>query len=194
MGCLMMPYAGTTINGCDCPGDAPASGVLIDGDIPSIDTTQRGTWASGLFVVNTTGRTSFRIGFQFNHFFYLGNVSIAYFDCGIWNTGFSSVSVNTSQVFPLFLAAAVENIGTLTLDNDVSQDCISLRTVSIQGRPTEAFSQYFVEFLFPSGSSPHWIHLGEISFSDTIVDIPTVGSDVTTTMRGDHNIIIIYYG
>ena len=39
VGCLMMPYAGTTINGCDCPGDTPASGVLIDGVIPSIDTT-----------------------------------------------------------------------------------------------------------------------------------------------------------
>ena len=192
-----MPYAGTiaTINGCDCPGDAPASGVLIDGDIPSIDTTQRAeTWASGLFVVNTTGRTSFRIGFQFNSFFYLRHVSIAYFDCGIWNTGFSSVYVNTSQIYPLFVDQAVENIGTLTLDHDASHGCTSLRTISVQAQPTAAFNQYFVEFFFPSDLSPHWVHLGEISFSDTIVDIPTVGSDVTTTMTGDNNIIIIYYG
>ena len=173
-----MPYAGTTINGCGCLGNQ-ASSVLIDGDIPSINTTQRGTWASGLFVVNTTGRTSFRIGFQFNSFFYLRHVSIAYFDCGIWNTGFLSVNVYSSQIFPIFVAAAVENIGTLTLD-DVSQDCTSLRAISVQARPTAALNQYFVEFFFPSDSSLHWVHLGEISFSDTTAP-PTAGSDSTTT-------------
>ena len=52
MSCVMMPISGTTINGCDCPGSTPANGVLIDGDIPSIDTTQSGTWASQMFVVN----------------------------------------------------------------------------------------------------------------------------------------------
>ena len=56
--CVMMPISGTTINGCDCPGTTPVSGVLIDGDIPSIDTTQHGTWASGLFVVNRNGQDS----------------------------------------------------------------------------------------------------------------------------------------
>ena len=61
----MMPISSTTINGCDCPGSTtPVSGVLIDDDIPSIDTTQRGTWASRLFVVNRNGQDSFVIGFR----------------------------------------------------------------------------------------------------------------------------------
>ena len=62
----MMPTSGSTINGCDYPGTTAASGVLIDGDIPSIDTTQPGTWANGLFVVNRNGQDSIVIGLQFS--------------------------------------------------------------------------------------------------------------------------------
>ena len=40
--CVMIPYSGSNINGCDCPGATPVSGFLIDGVIPSIDTTQVG--------------------------------------------------------------------------------------------------------------------------------------------------------
>ena len=96
VGCLMMPVTGSTTNGCDCTGDTPASGVLIDGVIPSIDTTQRGTWASQLFVVNRNGRASFTIGFQFSSFISLRHVSISYLNCGIWNTGLSSINVRPS--------------------------------------------------------------------------------------------------
>ena len=47
--CVMMPITGTAVNGCDCPGSTPVSGVLIDGVIPSIDAAQCGTWARELF-------------------------------------------------------------------------------------------------------------------------------------------------
>ena len=50
----MIPISGN-INECDCPGTTPAIGVLIDDVIPSIDTTQCGTWATELFVVNRNG-------------------------------------------------------------------------------------------------------------------------------------------
>ena len=62
--CVMMPIGGTAANGCDCPGSTPVSGVLIDGVIPSIDTTQRGTWARELFTANRNGQNSIRIGFE----------------------------------------------------------------------------------------------------------------------------------
>ena len=58
--CVMMPISSTTINGCDCPGTDPVSGVLIDGVIPSIDTTQQ-RWASELFTVNRNGQDSTEI-------------------------------------------------------------------------------------------------------------------------------------
>ena len=65
--CVIMPYTGTAINGCDCPGiiSGPVNGTLIDGVTPSIDTTQTGTWASELFTVCRNGRDSIMIGFHF---------------------------------------------------------------------------------------------------------------------------------
>ena len=93
-GCVMMPISGTITNGCDCPGTTPVSGVLIDGVIPNIDTTQHGTWASELFVVNRNGQDSFMIGFQFEDSFFLRHVEVVYLDCQIWRTGLSSVNIN----------------------------------------------------------------------------------------------------
>ena len=29
--CIMMPISGTAIDGCDCPGNTPVNGTLIDG-------------------------------------------------------------------------------------------------------------------------------------------------------------------
>ena len=76
----MMPPTGT-LNGCDCPESLSTSvnGVLIDDVIPSIDTTQHGTWATELFVVNRNGQDSFTIGFQFNIDIHLRGVEVTYF-------------------------------------------------------------------------------------------------------------------
>ena len=42
--CVMMPIPGTTTNACDCPGTTPAAtGDLVDGITPYIDTNQNGT-------------------------------------------------------------------------------------------------------------------------------------------------------
>ena len=184
MGCLIMPYAGTTINGCDCPGVAPASGVLIDGDMPTIDTTQRETWASGLFVVNVTGRNSIWIGFEFGIQFFLRNVELTYLDCAIWGTGINAVNVHISPLYPAFLSLG--NIGTFSLVDSL-QSCISLRTISIPVQPTQSSSIYFLEFVFISGSSIHtltWLHLAEVTFSDTAptsTSTTTAAAATTTT-------------
>ena len=176
-----MPLSGTTINGCDCPGTASVSGVLIDGVIPSIDTTQRGTWASELFVVNRNGQDSFTIGFQFSSSFLLRRVEVIYLDCPVWGIGSSAVNVYSSNLFPAFLTAASTNIGTLSLAENTDQNCSSLRTISIPLQPTIASLMYFVEFTF-GGSSIwpiSWLHLAEIRFSDVS---PTTGIPTTTGM------------
>ena len=172
------------ISTCDCPGDTPVNGVLIDGVIPSIDTT-RGTWASQLFVVNRNGRTSFNIGFQFNYPFYLRHVSVAHLDCGVWNTGFSTVNVYASHTYPAFVTAAADNIGTLSFDDDMSQSCTSLSTISISVQPREAVDIYFIEFSYPSNSPLNWLHVGEISFSDTA---PTTSATETITSTSSKSI------
>ena len=112
MSCVVMPISGTTINGCDCPGSTPASGVLIDGDIPSIDTTQSGTWASQLFVVNRNGQDSIMIGFQFSDPFFLRGVEITFFHCPIQAIGISSVKIYSSFLFPRFISIASDHGGT----------------------------------------------------------------------------------
>ena len=120
MSCVMMPIGGSTINGCDCPGSTLASGVLIDGNIPSINTTKNGTWASQLFVVNRNGQDSFVIGFQFSDPFFPRNVEVTYLDCPIWAAGVSTVNVYSSFIFPTFLSSASTNIGALSLIGDTS--------------------------------------------------------------------------
>ena len=167
--CIMMPISGTFINGCVCPGTTPVSGVLIDGVIPSIDTTQRGTWASELFVVNRNGRDSFVIGFEFSSYFFLRNIEVAYFDCQKWGAGVSTVNVNFSYAFPSFSIGASTNIGRLSLIEDTSQNCTSLRTVSIPVQPTGSNNIYYIHFTFEGGTSIRpldWLHLAEIRFSD----------------------------
>ena len=102
VGCIMMPIGGSTINGCDCtcPGSStPVAGVLTDGVIPNIDTTQRGTWTSELFVVNRNGQDSFMIGFVFSNSFLLRHVEATYFNCQIWGFGFNIYSSNVFLPF-----------------------------------------------------------------------------------------------
>ena len=184
MSCVMMPIGGSTINGCDCPGSTPSNGVLIDGDLPSIDTTQRGTWASQLFVVNRNGQDSFVIGFKFSDPFYLRDVEVTHFDCPIWAAGVTTINVYSSFAFPTFSLAASTNIGALSLVSDLALNCSSLRTVSVPCQPSESANNYFIEFSFAGGSSVNslnWLHLGEIRFSDVLLTPPTI----TTTITGE---------
>ena len=184
MSCVMMPISGTTINGCDCLGSTPASSVLIDREIPSIDTTQRGTWASQLFVVNRNGQDSFVIGFSFNDPFFLRDIQVTYFDCPLWAAGVSTINVYSSFIFPTFSLAAFSNIGALSLVGDTALNCTSLRTVSVPCQPTESVSIYYIEFSFAGGSSVNqlnWLHLGEIRFSDALLTPPTTATITSTT-------------
>ena len=171
-----MPIPGTTTNACDCPGTTSgqaASGVLVDGNIHSIDTTQHGTWANGLFIVNRNRQNSIMIAFQFEGPFYLRNVQVIYLDCQQWETGVSTVKISYSYIFPGFGASF--NIGTLSLNNDTIQNCTSLRTISIPVQPEASANNYIITFSL-AGTSVHplnWLHLAEIRFSDVVPATPT---------------------
>ena len=178
--CVMIPYSGSNINGCDCPGAiAPVSGILTDGVIPSIDTTQSGTWASELFVVNRNIQDSFMIGFQFSGTIILRNVEISYLNCPIWGTGLTAVNVYSSFLFPTFSSAASTNIGILSLTNDLIASCTSLGTIFIPLQPITSTDNYFIEFTFGgSNANPiNWLHLAEIRFSD----VTPITNLITTT-------------
>ena len=158
----------SAVNGCDCPGTNPANGVLIDGVIPSIDTTQHGTWASELFIVNRNEQDSFMIGFEFRDDINIKRIEVAYLDCQIWGTGTSAIEVYSSYVFPEFIQGASNRIGELSLINDIVQSCISFTTVIIPTRSMDS-SNFYVKFSFTGVSSVrplNWLHLAEIRFSD----------------------------
>ena len=163
----MMPYSGTAINGCDCLGSAPVNGTLIDGVIPSIDTTQQG-WARELFTVNRNGQDSIEIGFQFLSEFYLREIEIVLFQCSILGIGITGVNIYSSFFFPTFISAASTLLATLSFLP--SDNCRFLSTLSIPIQPPMAPSNiYFIEFLFTGGSSVlqfNWLYVGEIRFSD----------------------------
>ena len=181
-----MPISGTTINGCDCPASTPASGVLIDGDIPSIDTTQHGTWARELFTVNRNGQDSIMIGFRFraNLEFDLRGIEIVLFHCPVQGIGVTGINVYTSAVFPAFISTASSLL--VTHSSLPSDNCQSLSTISIPIQPPMAASEfYFFEFLFTGGSRVNqlnWLHLGEIRFSD---EAPTPITTPTTESEGE---------
>ena len=184
----MMPISGTAINGCDCPGNTPVSGVLIDGVIPSIDTLQRGMWARELFTVRRNGRESIIIGFKLSSEIGLQGVEVTLFNCPVQGIGITGVKVYSSFLFPQFLNTASTLL--VTYNSPPSDNCLSLSTISIPIQPPMASSDlYFIEFLFTGGSSIHqlnWLHLGEIRFSDeppTIVTstAPIAGMTETTT-------------
>ena len=167
-------------NGCDCLGTAPVNGTLIDGVIPSTDTTQRGIWARELFVVNRNGQDSFTIGFEFNSSYLLRYVQVIYLDCLVWGIGSSAVNVYSSNIFPAFLTAASTNIGMLSLaENILIKDVLPSELF----HPTISMAFYFIEFIFGGSSTCtiNWLHLAEIRFSDVAptVIMPTTLSKLT---------------
>ena len=136
--CVMTPYGGSTINGCDCPGNFLVSGVLIDGVIPSIDTQNGGTWASELLTVNRNGQDSIMIGFQFLSEFDLRGTEIAIFHCSVVAIGITGVKIYSSFAFPHIFSEASSLL--VTFNSLLSDNCQSLSTLSIPVQPPMTFN------------------------------------------------------
>ena len=181
--CIMMPISGTAINGCVCPGNTLVNGSLIDGVIPSIDTTQNETWASELFTVNRNGQDSIMIGFNFLSEFSLRGIKIVLFHCPVQGIGITGVNIYSSFVFPDFITAASALLVTQSFPP--REDCQSLSTISVSVQPPMTPSNnYFIKFLFTDGSSVNqvnWFYLGEIRFSDETPTMPPTAMTETTT-------------
>ena len=166
--CIMTPISGSIVNGCDCPGTTEVNGTFIDRVIPIIDTTQRGTWARELFVVDTSRGDSLVIGFDFNDHISLRTVEVTYLDCQIWGAGTSAITVYSSFSFPTFVQLSSDRVGEISLLEDEDQSCTSLTTVYIPTQPMSS-SNFYLKFSFTGGSSErplNWLHLAEIRFSD----------------------------
>ena len=163
---------------CDCAGTAGAgtfTGVIIDGVVPTLDTSQRGTWANQL--VTMRGSTqNIRIGFRFQNAVMLHEVELYLFYCPNWNIGGSPVGTNTinihnALVFPTFVDSFGGSVGSVTLTVEMIE-CENLTRVSIPLQGSRIVSQYFLEFTV-SQLFNRWIHIAEVKFSDELIQTTT---------------------
>ncbi len=149
---------------CDCTGIiSDFNGTLIDGIIPTFDVSQRGTWASQLYTVDTT-TPSHAIGFRFSSQFMLQEVELSIFLCTQWFIPRSglTISIHKSITFPAFIPATP--IGSRTLS--LQPNCASLETIYITTSPTRDSNIYFIEFTNPL--TVGGIYIGEVIFKDQV--------------------------
>ena len=163
---------------CDCTETAGAgtfNGSIIDSVVPTLDTSQRGTWATQLLTMGMNSQT-FRIGFRFQNTVMLHEVELYLFYCPPWDIGGSPVGTNTINIynailFPTFVNSFGGSVGSVTLTSDMA-NCESLTRVSIflQGE----HKIYFLEFTNPQ-QFIGWIHIAEVRFSDETTTSPSIG-------------------
>ena len=161
------------IRRCDCMGtsrEGDITGVLIDGMIPTIDTSQRGNWASQLFTIQTS-TTSYALGFKFQNRVALQEVEMYVLYCPAWQIGANTINVYDSTTYPTFTRTA-PSVGSVNLTSNM-QNCENLTRVSI---PLQTISSYFIEFTNPT--LIHWLYIAEVIFSDQ--PISTVTTDGPT--------------
>ena len=185
-GCPQTPQNCTVTEGgvdvCRCPGATPATGVLIDGVIPTINPfSDMNHWSSQLFTVNRNGQSSTIIGFLFSSPFVLRGVEMKLFNCPAWNIAASTINVYGSLVFPTFIPSTA--IGSV--DIAIIHECRSLSTVVIPVQLTTSFRDvYYIEMTFNKNPSAEWTpSIAEIQFSDEppTTEAPTTEPSTTET-------------
>ena len=173
------------IRRCDCMGtssEGTITGVLIDGTIPTIDTSQRGNWASQLFTVPVNA-ISYALGFRFKSRVALQEVELYVLHCPAWQIGATTINVYDSTTYPSF-TRTVPIVGSVNLTSTM-QNCESLTRVSIPLQTTLRVSSYFIEFTNPMLIGR--LHIAEVRFSDQPIatDIPT--DPISEPSSGNHD-------
>ena len=161
-------------------GNSLESSSMIDDVVPTLGTSQRGTWATQLLTVR--GNTqNIRIGFQFQNTVMLCEVELHLFYCPFWNIPMGAITINiyNSLLFPLFIDSFGGSVGNVTLTSDMA-NCESLTRVSIPLQGARSTLVYFIEFT-SSQQSIQWIHIAEVRFSNEIIII--VPSPITSTFQ-----------
>ena len=177
------------IRTCDCIGTAREgniTGVLIDGMIPTIDTSQRGNWASQLFTIQAS-MTSYALGFRLQSHVKLQEVELYVLYCPAWQIGATTVNIYDSTTYPNFIRTA-PSVGSVTLTSKM-QNCENLTRVSIPLQTTLRVSSYFIEFTNPA--QVHWLHIAEVRFSDQPIPTVTTGTTDPITAANPGTAIII---
>ena len=175
------------INTCDCTeailtDEAIIASVLIDGVVPTIDTSERNSadefvWAAPLLTVRaSTGIVA--LGFRFQTRVVLCEVELYVFHCPAWGIGAEDITILNGATFPQFIPGIFPRRGRVILTTDM-QNCTSLTRVSIPLQMATSTSSYFIEI--KNISAIEWVHIAEVRFNqcDSTTMIPT---DPTTEL------------
>ena len=183
--CVVQPSG---INTCDCiqkailTDEAINASVLIDGVVPTIDTSERNdsadefVWAAPLLTV----RGSVTLGFRFQTRVVLCEVELYVFHCPAWGIGTEDITIHNGQAFPLFIPGIFPSRGRVVLTSDM-QNCTSLTRVSIPLQMANSTSSYFIEINSVSGRI-EWVHIAEVRFSDQCDSTTMAPTNSTTKM------------
>ena len=177
------------ISTCDCTNstlgdEAITASVLIDGVVPTIDTSERNSadefvWAAPLFTVNTsTG--SVTLGFRFQTRVVLCEVELYVFHCLAWGIGTEDIAIHNGVTFPQFIPEIFPSRGRVILTSDM-QDCTSLTRVSIPLQMANSTSSYFIE-INSVLREIEWVHIAEVRFSDQCDSTTIAPTNSTTKM------------
>ena len=162
------------ITTCDCGthstiGEEAITGVLIDGVIPTVDTSERNTageWAAPLFTVRGSTDTV-TLGFRFPASVVLHEVKLYLFHCPAWRIGAERIVIQNGASF--------SEVFGVNVTSD-PQNCISLTRVSVPLQKTRSTTSYFIEFSNPSGDLIEWVHIAEVRFNDQPTTIATTAT------------------
>ena len=160
------------ISTCDCTDsalgeEAITASVLIDGVVPTIDTSERSSadefvWAAPLLTVRaSTG--SVTLGFRFQTRVVLCEVELYVFHCPAWGIGTEDIAIHNGPTFPQFISGSPSR-GRVILTSDM-QNCTSLTRVSIPLQMATNTSSYFIGINSLLGTI-EWVHIAEVRFSD----------------------------
>ena len=177
------------INICDCADttltdEAITASVLIDGVVPTIDTSERNSadefvWAAPLLTVRaSTG--SVTLGFRFQTRVVLCEVELYVFHCPAWGIGADDIVIRNGGTFPQFVPGISLSIGRVFLSSDM-QNCTSLTRISIPLQMATSTASYFIEINSVSGTI-EWVHIAEVRFSDQCDSTTIAPTNSTTKM------------
>ena len=176
------------INTCDCTNstledEAITASVLIDGVVPTIDTSERNSadefvWAAPLLTVRaSTG--SVTLGFRFQTRVLLYKVELFVFNCPAWGIGVEDIRIHNGAAFPPFIPGIFPSRGRVILTSDM-QDCTSLTGVSVFLNMATSTSSYFIEINSLSGTI-EWVHIAEVRFSGQSTSTESIIGEIIAT-------------
>ena len=178
------------INTCDCTDatlgeEAITASVLIDGVVPTIDTSERNgvdelVWAAPLLTVRaSTG--SVTLGFRFQTRVVLCEVELYVFHCPAWGIGADDITIHNGAAFPQFIPGTFPSSGREIVTSDM-QNCTSLTRVSIPLQIANSTSSYFIEINSLTPGTIEWVNIAEVRFSDQCDSTTMATTDPTTTL------------